>query len=423
MAYSYAETTASGSSANVTVPFPYLDKAHVKVYLDAVLVDSATYTWPSSGQIALGATPDEGVVVRVQRDTPVVNLETVFSSPDVLAGPSLNRVLKQLLYVVQEAFDVATATDTTLAGITDYINTSLATIAGYASATAGHVATVAGYVTTTLGYRNEAEAFRDAAEAAADAVGTPAPASRTLTPEGLLLLDGGAVPVDLSANRTISVPKAGEAEVTAGSDDTKAITAKALADAGLTIPAGRVRTGYFLTAAPGWCLLVDGTFGDTGSGATYAGPEYEAVYTAVYNSTDNAECAVSTGRGASAAADFAAGKTIAQPKTKGRAFALYGTGSGLTARAMAKAVGEESHTPALAEMVSHGHPWFYHSGTSPDGVPFVSRYSQGGPPNMYSVGDASSGTGTTGTVVGNAGSSSPFNVMSPYAFMNAEIKL
>lgn len=233
---------------------------------------------------------------------------------------------------------------------------------------------------------------------------TPVTNARTISAGGIAT--GGG---NLTADRTITVTKATGAEITAGVNDTNAVTPKALADAGVnvpaTTPAGRVRIGYFTAADTGWVLLNDGTFGNAGSGATYSGPEYEAVYTAIFNSTANTECAVSTGRGASAAFSFAAGKTIAQPKVLGRALGVAGSGSGLTTRAIAKIVGEETHTPTLAEMYAHTHTSGVSGGTYPPGLQPGSTTVPGGAPT------------------GSAGSSSPFNVMSPITFMNAEIKL
>src|SRR5205823_5859794 len=84
----------------------------------------------------------------------------------------------------------------------------------------------------------------------------------------------------------------------------------------------------------------------------------------LWTNTVDADCAVSTGRGASAAADYAAHKTIALPKTLGRALASYGAGSGLTSRALAHVVGEETHQLTIAELAAHTHTGTSNTGTS-----------------------------------------------------------
>jgi len=60
------------------------------------------------------------------------------------------------------------------------------------------------------------------------------PAARLLSAGGLLKVDGGASG-DLSADRTLLVPKASGADVLAGADDSSAITPKALHDAYATV--------------------------------------------------------------------------------------------------------------------------------------------------------------------------------------------
>lgn len=164
MPYASATTTATGSSASVAVPFAYLEQSHVNVTLDGVLVDQDTLEWPSSGQITLPSTPDAGVAIKVYRTTPISDIEVIFSSPEVLQGGDLNKVMRQLLYVTQEGFDAAAGVASDLAGYTDYINTAVATVAGYVSTVAGYVSTVAGYVASASA---SASAASDSAAAAA----------------------------------------------------------------------------------------------------------------------------------------------------------------------------------------------------------------------------------------------------------------
>jgi hypothetical protein len=107
MPYSYQITQASGSSAIVTVPFPYLDKSHVFVYLNGVSQDQSAFTWLSASSIQLPSTPAAGVYIKVQR-------HTLAASPEVtyVAGPlshlDLNTETLQLLYLAQENLDGVT---------------------------------------------------------------------------------------------------------------------------------------------------------------------------------------------------------------------------------------------------------------------------------------------------------------------------
>lgn len=98
------------------------------------------------------------------------------------------------------------------------------------------------------------------------------------------------------------------------------------------------------TNLPGWVKANDGTLGNASSGGTArANADTVDLYTLLWSTFSDALCPVSTGRGASAAADFAANKTITLTKALGRALVAAGTGAGLTARALGDSVGAETH--------------------------------------------------------------------------------
>jgi hypothetical protein len=178
--------------------------------------------------------------------------------------------------------------------------------------------------------------------------------------------------------------------------DAAATTAAAAAQAAAQTFAwrtGSVRLTYCQTADTGWLLLDDTTIGSAGSAATHAGAGYQALYNVLYALPD-AICPVSGGRGASAAADWAANKTLTLAKALGRAIGVAGAGAGLTARAVGATVGTETHT---------------HTGTTSD-ISFDNFVAGGGP--VQTVGTHHH------TFTSDAGSS-----MQPTAFLNAEIKL
>lgn len=121
---------------------------------------------------------------------------------------------------------------------------------------------------------------------------------------------------------------------TDAADAAVALAAWSTGDAKLTLKA---------VADAGWVMFDDGTLGDASSSATTrANADTEALFTLLWNNTADADCPVSSGRGASAAADFAAHKTITLPQSLGRALAVAGAGSGLTSRALAEALGDEN---------------------------------------------------------------------------------
>lgn len=119
---------------------------------------------------------------------------------------------------------------------------------------------------------------------------------------------------------------------------------------------GDVKMTLAAVAPTGWVLMNDGTIGSAASGAsTRAHADTSALYTLIWNNVADAWAPVTGGRGASAAADFAANKPLKLPRALGRALAGAGTGAGLTGRALGSFVGTENHQLAESEMPAHIH--------------------------------------------------------------------
>ncbi len=205
---------------------------------------------------------------------------------------------------------------------------------------------------------------------------------------------------------------------------------------------GDVKLTYKQVADSGWVLFTDGTIGDASSGATVALSTTSALFTLLYASpfTDSS-CPLLTSTGAAttraaqgtAAAAYAAHCRLSTPKSLGRAMALAGTGSGLTARVMGTTVGAESGTIAQANLPAvslagtvaitdpgHNHAIVGSSGAG-GGIAAVN-----GAAGTFS-GDNITGTRTTGitatasTALGGSGTA--FSLMQPEAFLNAMVKL
>lgn len=110
---------------------------------------------------------------------------------------------------------------------------------------------------------------------------------------------------------------------------------------------GDVKLTFKTVADTGWLMMNDGTIGSASSGASFANAAALNLYTLLWNNCANADAPVSSGRGASAAADWAANKTLTLCAALGRALGVAGAGSGLTSRALGHAVGGE--TQAIAQ--------------------------------------------------------------------------
>lgn len=231
------------------------------------------------------------------------------------------------------------------------------------------------------------------------------------------------------AARTAATPATGDyVEIQDISDANKTRKALisdiiALVPAGSSVPTGTVLDYVGATAPSGYIFASGRTIGNAASGATErANADTQTLYELLWNSMANTEAAVSSGRGASAAADFAANKTIAIPDLRGRTVAGKDNMGGTTASrltatysmngtTLGTAGGAEQHTLTAAQMPAHTHS---ETGTTRPGA--------GG--RWYSGIDNSNGAALeSATSTGSAGSSSAHPITQPTYICNKIIKL
>ena len=126
----------------------------------------------------------------------------------------------------------------------------------------------------------------------------------------------------------------------------------------VVIPIGAVTQWIGSTAPSDWLLLNGDTLGSDASAATQRSDSYETLFTLIWNSVANTQAPVIGGRGVNAAADWAAGKSITLPDTRGRSIIGSGTGASLTSRTHAEIGGEEAHllTGPESGVQDHTHP-------------------------------------------------------------------
>jgi microcystin-dependent protein len=208
-------------------------------------------------------------------------------------------------------------------------------------------------------------------------------------------------------------------------------------------------------------MMNDGSIGNAASAATNrANADTSDLYNLLWNNVADAWAPVSGGRGASAAADFAANKRLTLPRALGRAMAGAGAGSGLTSRALGAYTGTETHTLSEAELPPHTHVAATVSGgahthtattdTEPDhrhdfgnhnavnadivtpivGGAELSSVGPGATPftgyagaHSHSLTTSSNGAHTHTVTVNNAGSGDAHPNMQPSFFVNFMVKL
>lgn len=183
--------------------------------------------------------------------------------------------------------------------------------------------------------------------------------------------------------------------------------------AGLSADVGDIKASVRATAPTGWLLCV-GTIGNASSGATRrANADTLALFTFLWDGMSDANAPVSGGRGASAAADFAANKTITLPDTRERVIAGYnGGGAGLISSSMTVALGEKGGagevTLGINQLPPHSHGY--------------------NDPNLTSGSGADIGNGADEIIGDNSGTTAetgdgdPFSVLQPTILMNYFIK-
>jgi microcystin-dependent protein len=202
-----------------------------------------------------------------------------------------------------------------------------------------------------------------------------------------------------------------------------------------TIPTGAMIDHLGSAAPDGWVLASGLTLGNGASAATgRANADTAALFALLWNAYADSILAVSSGRGASAAADYAANKRITIPDLRGRIAAgadnMGGTAaSRLTSTTVDGTVlgasgGEQTHALSIAELAVHTHAI-----TDPGHVHPYTEPLQGGSPTGSGASRIevaqinNTASATTGITINNAGSGTAHNNVQPTWITNKIIKL
>lgn len=202
---------------------------------------------------------------------------------------------------------------------------------------------------------------------------------------------------------------------------------------------GDIKAVYGTGNIVGFVRLNGKTMGSASSGATErANADTQGLFQYLWSADPN--LTVSTGRGASASADWAANKQITLPDARGRTLAalddmgntaagrLTATYFGTAATVLGAAGGSQSHTQTIAEMASHGHsitdPGHFHvTTTTMQQNPNVAAQGLVGGQVSGSLINMTSASATTGITVNANGSGTAFTVVNPMMLVTYYAKL
>lgn len=218
-----------------------------------------------------------------------------------------------------------------------------------------------------------------------------------------------------------------QAPTQGSADNSNKIATTAYVDAAASVGAaawstGDVKLTLKAVADVGWLMCDDSSIGNTGSGASHVGSQFQGLFTLLWNNVTDTWAPVTGGRGVDATSDWTANKRIALTAMLGRALGLAGNGVSLTSRPLGATTGEEAHLLSTAEMPSHNHPLTdpgHHHTVSESQVPLggnVTTVSSGG-------GATPTSTDPTGITIGATGGGGAHNNMQPTSFLHAMIKL
>jgi Phage T7 tail fibre protein len=106
MTYAPNTATGNGVTTDFAFDFPYLDEAHVKVTLDNSL--TTAYTFFSTNVLRFTSAPGNGVAIKIFRETPNDELDTIIQTGSSIPVDGLNNNFYQSLYYSQETAYTAT---------------------------------------------------------------------------------------------------------------------------------------------------------------------------------------------------------------------------------------------------------------------------------------------------------------------------
>ncbi|WP_019572160.1 MULTISPECIES: phage tail fiber protein [unclassified Thioalkalivibrio] len=261
------------------VPFPYINRFHVKVSVNGVEVD---FKWLNGTTIELEEMPEENDVIDIVRETDRETLLVDFQDGSTMTEAQLDLASRQSFYLAQEAFDLTASTlavandgsysasfrritnllypqtDVDAANVQyvkDVLTSSKDAFEERVKAETARTETYAAR-DLTLTYRNTANQHRLTAEAHRDTANQ----HRLDAAASAVYSDAQADRAEVEADRSLSEANRAEGEADRSRDE--ADRAQALADSLESVPGGAmVMWPHAVSLIPAGWVLCDGTNG------------------------------------------------------------------------------------------------------------------------------------------------------------------
>ena len=106
MPLTYINYNGDGTTRDYLVPFPYLDRDYIHVYVNNDEIDQASLEWLSDASLRLPEAPIEGAVISIKRETDRTEPVTDFRNGSTLTEEDLDNQTLQLLHIAQEVYDL-----------------------------------------------------------------------------------------------------------------------------------------------------------------------------------------------------------------------------------------------------------------------------------------------------------------------------
>jgi Phage T7 tail fibre protein len=99
--------SGDGATRAFGLTFPYLDRSHVRVYVNEA--ETAAFTWLTSATVQMAVAPAVSAVVRVARVTPANIIPVDFTDGSILSEAELDLVTRYSAYLSEESRDFSEA--------------------------------------------------------------------------------------------------------------------------------------------------------------------------------------------------------------------------------------------------------------------------------------------------------------------------